>query len=37
MENLGFSNDEVDELACQGVKPYDDDAADVLAALDGDL
>lgn len=26
MANLGFTNDEVFELACQGVKPWDDDA-----------
>ena len=24
--NLGFSDDEVNELLCQGVKPWDDDA-----------
>eukprot|EP00771_Trimastix_marina_P002976 gnl/Trimastix_PCT/4155.p1 GENE.gnl/Trimastix_PCT/4155~~gnl/Trimastix_PCT/4155.p1 ORF type:complete len:391 (-),score=77.42 gnl/Trimastix_PCT/4155:51-1223(-) len=31
----GFSGDEVNELLCQGVKPWDDDAWDVLAALNG--
>ncbi|KAF7797276.1 hypothetical protein EIP86_008471 [Pleurotus ostreatoroseus] len=30
---LGFSSDEVQELLAQGVKPWDDDAADVMAAL----
>jgi len=30
---FGFSDDDVMELACQGVKPWDDDAGDVLAAL----
>ena len=32
----GFSPSDVEELACQGVKPWDDDAGDVLAALYGD-
>jgi hypothetical protein len=31
----GFSPSDVEELACQGVKPWDDDAGDVLAALYG--
>ncbi|TDL23900.1 hypothetical protein BD410DRAFT_786568 [Rickenella mellea] len=31
--NGGFTNDEMDELLCQGVKPWDDDAWDVLHAL----
>jgi hypothetical protein len=26
MDNFGFTEDEVDELLCQGVKPWDDDA-----------
>lgn len=30
---MGFSGDEVHELMCQGVKPWDDDAWDVMAAL----
>lgn len=34
--NYGFTQAEVEELMCQGVKPYDDDAWDVLAALNGD-
>jgi len=33
MENFGFTEDEVQELLCQGVKPWDDDAHDVLDAL----
>mmetsp|Transcript_4852 Transcript_4852/g.8121 ORF Transcript_4852/g.8121 Transcript_4852/m.8121 type:complete len:131 (-) Transcript_4852:445-837(-) len=33
MQNMGFTNDEVQELLCQGVKPWDDDAWDVLHAL----
>ncbi len=32
---FGFSEDDVMELACQGVKPWDDDAGSVLAALRG--
>lgn len=32
---LGFSGSEVEELLCQGVKPWDSDAEDVLAALNG--
>lgn len=32
-ENLGFTHSELNELLCQGVKPWDDDAWDVLAAL----
>ncbi|KAI9451493.1 hypothetical protein BJY52DRAFT_1190926 [Lactarius psammicola] len=32
-ENWGFTDDEVQELICQGVKPWDDDASDVLDAL----
>ncbi|KAJ7068728.1 hypothetical protein C8F01DRAFT_1119125 [Mycena amicta] len=32
----GFSEGDAWELACQGVKPWDDDAYDVLAALSGD-
>ncbi|KAK0501834.1 hypothetical protein EDD18DRAFT_1279551 [Armillaria luteobubalina] len=31
--NYGFTEDDVQELLCQGVKPWDDDAMDVLAAL----
>jgi len=31
----GFSEDDMMELACQGVKPWDDDAGAVLAALRG--
>lgn len=34
--NCGFTNDEVESLLCQGVKSYDKDAWDVLAALNGD-
>ncbi|THU81387.1 hypothetical protein K435DRAFT_972366 [Dendrothele bispora CBS 962.96] len=34
--NGGFTDDEVMELLCQGVKPWDDDADMVLAALSGD-
>ena len=33
MMNMGFTNDEVDELLCQGIKPWDDEdyvALDVL-------
>ncbi|KAH7102868.1 TPR-like protein [Auriculariales sp. MPI-PUGE-AT-0066] len=33
--NWGFTNDEVDELLCQGVKPWDDDAGNVMAFLRG--
>ncbi|CAB9515445.1 expressed unknown protein [Seminavis robusta] len=33
--NHGFTEDETYELLCQGVKPWDDDARDVLAALNG--
>lgn len=32
---LGFSGSDVEELLCQGVKPWDSDAEDVLAALNG--
>lgn len=32
---LGFSGRDCDELLMQGVKPWDDDAADVLAVLNG--
>ena len=32
----GFSPGDAEELMCQGVKPWDDDAGDVLAALYGD-
>ncbi|TFY57503.1 hypothetical protein EVJ58_g6978 [Rhodofomes roseus] len=31
--NCGFTNSEVHELLCQGVKPWDEDAWDVLEAL----
>lgn len=31
--NMGFTRGEMDELLCQGVKPWDEDAWDVLAAL----
>ncbi|KAH9954655.1 hypothetical protein BC827DRAFT_1241630 [Russula dissimulans] len=33
MANFGFTEDEVMELLCQGVKPWDDDAWDVRDAL----
>ncbi|KAL6301896.1 hypothetical protein BKA93DRAFT_930024 [Sparassis latifolia] len=33
MENFGFTGDDLQELLCQGVKPWDDDAWDVLDAL----
>ncbi|KAJ7206291.1 hypothetical protein GGX14DRAFT_643291 [Mycena pura] len=33
---FGFSRGDVEELWCQGVKPWDDDALDVLAVLRGD-
>ncbi|KAK0452745.1 uncharacterized protein EV420DRAFT_1645595 [Desarmillaria tabescens] len=33
MNNNGFTDDEVQELLCQGVKPWDDDARDVLNFL----
>ncbi|KAA1476438.1 hypothetical protein DENSPDRAFT_807198 [Dentipellis sp. KUC8613] len=33
MMNYGFTNDDVEELLAQGVKPWDDDAHAVLAAL----
>jgi hypothetical protein len=33
--NFGFTEAETEELLCQGVKPWDDDAADVLDFLDG--
>lgn len=36
MSNGGFTNSEVFDLACQGVKPWDDDAHAVLAVLNGD-
>lgn len=32
----GFSPADVEELFCQGVKPWDSDAADVLAVLNGE-
>ena len=32
---FGFDEDDMMELACQGVKPWDHDAADVLAMLSG--
>ena len=32
----GFTASEVNELLCQGVKPWDDDAGAVMAALSGD-
>jgi hypothetical protein len=31
--NHGFTEDEAYDLLCQGVKPWDDDAADILAYL----
>ncbi|KAK9828588.1 hypothetical protein WJX72_000905 [[Myrmecia] bisecta] len=31
--NCGFTDGEMSDLLCQGVKPWDDDAGDVLAAL----
>ncbi|KAK6183592.1 hypothetical protein SNE40_011042 [Patella caerulea] len=33
MENFGFTNDEVMELLCQGIKPWDDEAYDALEVL----
>ncbi|KAJ7206292.1 hypothetical protein GGX14DRAFT_643293 [Mycena pura] len=33
---FGFSRGDIEELLCQGVKPWDDDAGAVLAALSGD-
>ncbi|KIK71193.1 hypothetical protein GYMLUDRAFT_33335 [Collybiopsis luxurians FD-317 M1] len=33
-ENFGFTVDEVNELLCQGVKPWDDDTWDVVHALE---
>ncbi|TDL23899.1 hypothetical protein BD410DRAFT_786567 [Rickenella mellea] len=33
MMNRGFTDDEMNELLCQGVKPWNDDASDVLHAL----
>jgi len=33
----GFSGADVNELLCQGIKPWDDDAGAVLAALNGDF
>lgn len=33
---LGFTGSECYELMSQGVKPWDDDAGDVLAVLNGD-
>ncbi|KAH9059673.1 hypothetical protein EDB87DRAFT_1684526 [Lactarius vividus] len=33
MNNFGFTEDELQELICQGVKPWDDDAWDVLDAI----
>ncbi|EIN04349.1 hypothetical protein PUNSTDRAFT_146568 [Punctularia strigosozonata HHB-11173 SS5] len=35
--NCGFTDDEVYELALQGVKPWDDDAWDVLDVLNGNF
>ena len=35
MGPYGFSEDDIFEHACQGVKPWDDDAGDVLAMLNG--
>ena len=35
-ECCGFSGSQQFDLACQGVKPWDDDADDVMAALSGD-
>ncbi|GBE85518.1 hypothetical protein SCP_0800350 [Sparassis crispa] len=32
-ENFGFTQGEMEDLLCQGVKPWDDDAWDVLGAL----
>ncbi|KII94310.1 hypothetical protein PLICRDRAFT_171967 [Plicaturopsis crispa FD-325 SS-3] len=37
MMNHGFSNSEVEELLCQGVKPWDDDAWDVMNVLNGNF
>ncbi|KXZ50738.1 hypothetical protein GPECTOR_15g423 [Gonium pectorale] len=36
MDNMGFTRDELNDLLCQGVKPWDEDAWDVLAALQDD-
>ncbi|XP_050405585.1 uncharacterized protein LOC126821246 [Patella vulgata] len=33
MENFGFTNEEVMELLCQGIKPWDDEAYDALEVL----
>jgi len=33
---FGFSSSDVDELLCQGIKPWDDCAPMALAALNGD-
>ncbi|KAK0224399.1 hypothetical protein EDD85DRAFT_959533 [Armillaria nabsnona] len=33
MDNYGFTEDDVQELLCQGVNPWDDDAMDVLDVL----
>ncbi|KDQ59515.1 hypothetical protein JAAARDRAFT_56530 [Jaapia argillacea MUCL 33604] len=33
--NYGFTESEVEELLCQGVKPWDDDAWDVMNVLNG--
>ena len=32
-QNCGFTNDEVQELLCQGVKPWDPEAWDVINVL----
>lgn len=34
--DFGFCEGDVEELLCQGVKPWDSDAEDVLAVLNGD-
>ena len=33
---FGFSSSDVEELLCQGIKPWDDEAAYALAVLKGD-
>ncbi|EPQ53369.1 hypothetical protein GLOTRDRAFT_111949 [Gloeophyllum trabeum ATCC 11539] len=36
-DNYGFTRAEVDDLLCQGVKPWDEDAWDVMQVLNGDF
>ncbi len=35
--NCGFTDDEVEELLCQGIKPWDSEAAAALAVLHGEM